>query len=100
MSSTLHFPSQETIKNYLETQHPNTKNDSYLKEKKVLEAAAKKFADKTFANRDNAPIGIQMGITLMLYDIGYKQTKIMTTIKCLSVALKDCAEGKSFVTSK
>lgn len=93
MSSTLHFPSESIIKNYLENEHPLTKDDSYMKEKKVLEAAA-----RTFADQDKVPMGIQIGLTFMLHDIGYNvpQPAIMTTTMNLSAALKDCAEGKKF----
>lgn len=93
MSSTLHFPSESVIKNYLENKHPLTKNDSLLIENKVLAAAA-----RTFADQDKAPAGIQLGLNLILHDFGYNvaQPEIMNTIMFLSAALKDCAEGKKF----
>jgi hypothetical protein len=93
MASKLSFPNEATIKNYLENEHPLTKDDLYMKKKKVLEAAARTFADK-----EKVPMGINLGLTLMLHDIGYDvpHPAYTITIINLSEALKDCAEGKHF----
>ncbi|KAG8171508.1 hypothetical protein JTE90_007397 [Oedothorax gibbosus] len=64
-AETLHFPSKGEIVSYLE-QHPLT-NDPYLTEKKIIEAVADFFADK-----DKAPMGVDMGVMLKLADLNEK----------------------------
>ncbi len=91
MTSTLHFPSEETIQNYLENEHPCTKNNLYMKEKKVLAAAA-----RIFANKKKTPGGVQMDVMLMLRKIKFPAGAAMIATMHLSRALKDCAEGKKF----
>jgi len=89
VSIVVRFPDQNAIQAYLE-KHPLTR-DPWLKEMKVLEVAA-----KSFANSDKAPMGIQMGVTLMLHDLGgvVPEQAMMPITLNLVQALQDCAEGK------
>jgi hypothetical protein len=97
MSSALHFPSHSTIVSYLEN-HPLTSNP-YLKEKGIIEAAARAFADQS-----KVPMGIQMGVMLTMHDLNEKiklpQVTMMTIHMNLTQALEDCARGNEINLEK
>lgn len=100
MASILHFPSREAIITYLE-QHPNINQDgdTYLKDNHIIEAVADFFADQ-----DKAPLGVNIGVNMVMTDIGERLNLniagIVTIGMNLTKALKDCANGKKFELEK
>ena len=97
MSSTIHFPSKEVIASYLQ-KHSLTK-DPYLTEKRIIETVA-----SFFANSDKVPIGVDIGVSLSLFDLneklGLPKFALMTIQLNLEQALKDCAAGKPIKVEK
>lgn len=91
-----HFPSQAAIVSYLEQY---SSEDRYLKENGVFKAVAQYFADQSFDG-----MGVQMGVTLTMCDLGKKiglpGYAVITIIKNLTEALKDCANGKRIEIEK
>jgi hypothetical protein len=99
-TSTLHFPSKEVIVSYLK-QHPNTDEEThpFLTENKIIETVADHFADE-----DKNEIGVDMVVTLTLYDLNQSlklSAVVLATIrKNLVIALKDCAAGREISVRK
>ena len=89
MSSPLQFPSQKNIQNYLE----KTKigKNPWFKDHKVLEVAAKEFA-----NSETNLFTVRLDVALMIRNLGKgvePVTQKMMEI-LLILALQNCAEGK------
>lgn len=96
-SSIISFPSRASILSYLE-QHPLT-NDRYYKEKRILEAVAKAFADQKIESE-----GVSMGLFFPLYGerkrLGLSDATLRVMSLSLTKALLDCANGKPLITLK
>lgn len=94
MSLTLHFPSEQSITSYLE-KHPFT-NNPYLKEKKIIDAVA-----KFFANTNKVDEVVTLGVMLTLHNLSkeIELTKEMRKVITMNLieALKDCAHDKQIV---
>lgn len=82
----LRFPSETILISRLE----NVLSDQqYMKEKKIIQALA-----KAFANQTKEPIGVDMGVMLELYDLNIQLPEIAlrAMIILLCAALKKCAD--------
>lgn len=84
----VHFPDEATLKACLEVKQ-FLQTDDYLIEKKVIDAAANKFANQ----RKNS-LGIEMELNFMLRDLRYggDRDAIQTTVMNVSRALESCAK--------
>lgn len=107
MSSTLHFPNEETMVRFL-CNH-NLLKMPFYQEKGITEAVAQIAAER-FADSDKVEMGIKLGTQLIIYDLqngedgftGKKLTKIdlpevfwRQLSMGLEKALLDCAKENS-----
>lgn len=90
-TATMHFPSREVLVSCLDN-HPLTGKQvtKYLTEKGITQAVAESFADT-----DKAPMGVDLGVMLTVYDLNEKLRLPDPTLTILQMslvgALRDCA---------
>ena len=95
--NTLHFPSETTIIEYLKV-HPLT-NNPYLTEKKILQTAAKRFA-----NTEKTLDAIEIDVMFTLQDLNKKinlpKTVLISINSKLTKALEECAKKQNLISEK